>query len=334
VNSDEPYLLSLPDGAEPERLDVFLFRHLEEIPSRNFASRLIEKGFVEIAGKKTKPSFKVEAHHVVKVDPSFWVNAQCSLEPLPQNIPLQILFEDNDILVIHKPAGLVVHPGAGVSEGTLVNAVLAHCGCTLPTLGGPERAGIVHRLDRDTSGVMVVAKSQKALTSLSAQFAQHSQLRRYLAIAFDNNEQRAPEGDIETFHGRDTRHRTRYAVVAEDQGKKAKLHYKILASSTHPKGFGGHRLVQCTLHTGRTHQIRVQLTYVGMPLVGDGIYGFPRGRGTEDKEHMARLRRLATRQMLHAQVLGITHPTFGTPLVFEAEPPADFKEVTEFLKFK
>lgn len=307
-----------------ERLDTIVARLVDCIPSRSFAAKLIEAGLVTVDGKQVKPSFRVEPRHQVLVDISFLETKGAS--PRGEAMPLHILFEDNDILVLNKPAGLVVHPGAGVSSGTLVNAILAHCGTTLPSLGGAERAGIVHRLDRDTSGVMVVAKSQRALTELSRQFASHTQERRYLALCYSKPPETA--GTLETWHGRDPRNRLRFAVVSDGQGKKARLDYKVQAVFANERA----SLVECLLHTGRTHQIRVQLTSVKAPLLGDALYGAPQKPLSENKATVAALTKLLTRQMLHARLLSLTHPATGERMVFESQPPSDFQEVLTLLR--
>ena len=315
--------------SEPARLDVFVTRLVETVASRSFATRLIEKGFVRVDGKTVKPSFRVEARHTVEIDLTFLDapdanNAHAT--PKAQAIPLDILFEDADVLVVNKPAGLVVHPGAGVPDGTLVNAVLAHCGATLPTLGEPARAGIVHRLDRDTSGVMVVAKSQRALTELSKQFATHAQDRRYLALCYGVPEPRS--ATLDTWHGRDPRNRLRYAVLGEGEGKRARLSFDTKET------FAGDAaaLVECRLHTGRTHQIRVQLTHIHHPLLGDALYGAPHAALTRHKALWAALGKVATRQMLHAAYLSFTHPGTAEVLAFETQPPEDFAQALSLLR--
>lgn len=309
--------LSIPEEFSDSRLDVVLNRFVEAIPSRSFASRLIDAGLVTLNGKTPKASARVGAGDILCVDVSF-LEARTQA-PQAERIPLEIIFEDEDLLVINKQAGLVVHPGAGVSSGTLVNAVLGHCGMTLPSLGEPARAGIVHRLDRDTSGVMVVAKSQRALTGLSAQFAAHTQERQYYALVYGTPEPAA--GTVETWHGRDPRNRLKYAVVAEGTGKKAKLDFRVA------KVFCGSLVSQvvCNLHTGRTHQIRVQLTHLGHPLLGDALYGQMPQAFRQQRELCARLQKSLTRQMLHAHVLGFVHPGTAEAMRFVCEPPEDFK---------
>ena len=259
---------------------------------------------------------------ILRVDLSFLQTR--SEIPQAESIPLHIVFEDEDLLVINKPVGMVVHPGAGVFSGTLVNAVLAHCGATLPSLGEPARAGIVHRLDRDTSGVMVVAKSQLALTELSRQFADHSQKRIYMALVYGKPEK---SGHIETWHGRDPRNRIKYASLPEGQGKKAILDFRL--RETFHAGLVS--MVECELYTGRTHQIRVQMTSLKHPLLGDSLYGTPSPSLKANKELWAALQILLTRQMLHAHLLGFRHPRTGQVLTFECPPPPDFTEVVAAL---
>jgi 23S rRNA pseudouridine1911/1915/1917 synthase len=231
-------------------------------------------------------------------------------EPLPlrpEAIPLDILFEDEDLLVVNKPAGMVVHPGAGCATGTLVHALLSHCR-HLPGIGGVERPGIVHRLDRDTSGVMVVAKTDAAHHSLSAQFKARTVAKRYLALAHGRL---PPEGGcIEAPIGRREQDRTRMGIRAG--GREARTSFRVL------RRLAEMTLVELRLETGRTHQIRVHLAHIGHPVVGDGVYGGRRERQARGRPDSAK------RQMLHAWQLAFRHPTSGAPLAFTAPPPADF----------
>ena len=207
-----------------ERLDLFLAKMCDEIPSRSFASKIIENGFVLVEGKQRKSSYKLKENDRVEIDLSFFESTIEST--VGENIPLDILFEDEDILVVNKQSGLVVHPGAGVHSGTLVNAVLWHCGFTLPSLDTHIRAGIVHRLDRDTSGVLIVAKTQLALTDLSKQFALHNKKRIYHALIYGKLKEE--NGIIETWHGRDPKDRIKYAVQEQGKGKKAIMSYRVV----------------------------------------------------------------------------------------------------------
>lgn len=319
----DPIRFVITEDNASQRLDVILNQLVEEIPSRSFGAKLIGAGFVTLNGRAARPSSRPAAGDVLELDASCLTPAD--LPPQPENIPLSIVFEDGDLLVVDKPPGLVVHPGAGVSSGTLVNAVLAHCGATLPSLGGPVRAGIVHRLDRDTSGVMVVAKTQRALTGLSAQFAEHSHGRKYQALVFRTPQ--PEQGHVETNHGRDPRNRLKFAVVGAGQGKRAALHYQTLQ-----KFSGGlFSLIECELETGRTHQIRVQMTHLGCPLIGDALYGAVPEQVRNRTQVWANLRRIAQRQMLHATSLTLRHPVTGTSLAFQAKLPEDFLAVLNFL---
>ena len=328
-NIEETAELHVPFDCVGLRLDVALARLVEFVPSRSFGQKLIDAGAVHVSGAQRRASWKLSENETITIKlsavrppPSF---------PAPQALPLDVVFEDEDILVINKTVGLVVHPGAGVPDGTLVNAVLAHTGCTLPSLGDPLRAGIVHRLDRDTSGIMVVAKSQLALTELSRQFAEHSQLRRYVALVF--GVLNPSEQTIETWHGRDPRNRLRYASVAEGQGKLARMKVRTM----HEFASGRASLVECELYTGRTHQIRVQMAHIGHGLLGDSLYGPAAASGagtslTKDKSLWARVRAASSRQMLHAALLGLRHPKTGEIMTFRADPPTDFNALNELLR--
>ena len=240
--------------------------------------------------------------------------------PEPQAIAFTILFEDADLIVLDKPAGLVVHPAPGNRDGTLVNALLAHCGPTLSGIGGERRPGIVHRLDKDTSGVMVVAKTEPALAALSAAFAARDLDRAYLALCWGLPA--PPEGEIEGAVGRDPRERKRMAVRAAG-GKPALTRYRTLRSWQ-----ASVALLECRLATGRTHQIRVHLAHRGHPLIGDPLYlrRIPAAAGALPAELRRRLLDFP-RQALHAARLGFNHPRTGRPLHFAADPPPDMQEL-------
>lgn len=327
--TDDAAVLNVPLDCVGLRLDVALARLVEFVPSRSFGQKLIEAGAVLVSGSLRRASWKLSEHEIITIN--LGAIRPPPAEPLPQALPLEVVFEDEDILVINKAVGVVVHPGAGVPDGTLVNAVLAHTGCTLPSLGDPLRAGIVHRLDRDTSGIMVIAKTQLALTGLSRQFAEHSQLRRYVALVF--GAMNPSDQTLETWHGRDPRNRLRYAVVADGQGKLARM--TVRTQQVFAGGCASQ--VVCELYTGRTHQIRVQMSYIGHGLLGDSLYGPASGNAAvvalmKEKALWARLRELSVRQMLHAQVLGLTHPRTGERLTFQADPPSDFIRVQQTLQ--
>ena len=233
--------------------------------------------------------------------------AQPDTKAKPQAIPLNIVYEDADLLVINKPAGMVVHPGAGVHEGTLVNALLAHCQDSLSGIGGVLRPGIVHRIDKDTSGLLVVAKNDATHQKLAEQLAQHDMTRTYQAIVYGLCPTSGMvEGDI----GRSPHNRQMMAIVPK--GKPAKTHYRLLK----PLFNGKASLIECRLETGRTHQIRVHMTSIKHPLVGDGTYGHA-PKGTPD------ILRLFPRQALHAATLGFVHPTTGKYMEWSAPLPKD-----------
>jgi 23S rRNA pseudouridine1911/1915/1917 synthase len=310
--------------AAGQRIDVLLGRTFDFIPSRSFASRIIERGAVKVNEKSVKASYKCTLGDVVTIDTGILETPGAS--PKAEKIPLAVLYEDKDVLVINKPAGLVVHPGAGNPNGTLVNAVLGHCGHTLPSLGEEARAGIVHRLDRDTSGVMVVAKTQIALTSLSQQFAQHTQERWYSAIVYGHPN--PSRGTLETWHGRDKNHRIRFAVLAQGEGKIARMRY----STTEEFCEGKASLVRCELLTGRTHQIRVQMKHIGCPLLGDPLYTSDYAKLRTERLKWQKLEPLLTRQMLHAELLQFEHPTSHNLMKFVAPPPDDFLQVAKILQ--
>ncbi|GAC1477686.1 MAG: RluA family pseudouridine synthase [Acetobacteraceae bacterium] len=240
--------------------------------------------------------------------------------PLPQSIPFTVLYEDADLIVLDKPAGLVVHPAPGNEDGTLVNALLAHCGDSLAGIGGERRPGIVHRLDKDTSGVMVAAKTEPALTALSAAFAARDLDRRYTALVWGNPA--PPAGEIEGAIGRDPWDRKRMAIVARG-GKPALTHYGTLKVWLPTAS-----LLTCKLATGRTHQIRVHLASIGHPLVGDPVYLRRVPAAARATENPARLALIQfPRQALHASRLAFTHPRTGQPLEFETPLPADMQDL-------
>jgi 23S rRNA pseudouridine1911/1915/1917 synthase len=233
-----------------------------------------------------------------------------------QDIPLVIAYEDEHLLVVDKPAGLVVHPAAGNADGTLVNALLHHCGGSLSGIGGVARPGIVHRIDKDTSGLLVVAKTDRAHEGLSRQFADHSIERRYLAITA--GEPRPAAGTVDAPLARSPHDRKKVAIVAN--GKRAVTHYRTL------EGLGAAALVECRLETGRTHQVRVHLSSIGHPLLGDPVYGRTKG------EHKAVLRTVLqahgfARQALHAARIGFIHPITRDFLAFDSPMPADMQEL-------
>nr|WP_295374810.1 RluA family pseudouridine synthase [uncultured Sphingosinicella sp.] len=236
------------------------------------------------------------------------------LDNAAQDIALDVVFEDEHLIVIDKPAGLVVHPAAGNHDGTLVNALLHHCAGRLSGIGGVARPGIVHRIDKDTSGLMVAAKTDAAHEGLSAQFARHSIDRRYQAIV--TGIPNPPSGTVDAPLGRSSTNRQKMAIVAEGRGKRAVTHFRLLAP------LRASALIECRLETGRTHQVRVHMTSLGHPLLGDPVYG--RGKIT----HRELLNQLDfKRQALHAASLGFKHPVTNAELSFESALPSDMQEL-------
>ncbi len=295
--------------AAGRRLDVFLASKLPQF-SRARLQALIASGHVTIeppgaAGARVRAAHRVRAGDRITVE--ILPSSPPTLEP--EAIPLAIVYEDDDLLVIDKPAGLTVHPGAGRQTGTLVHAVLAHCP-DLPGIGGEHRPGIVHRLDKDTSGLLVVAKTDQALASLQAQMYSRRARRDYLALVHGRVAQ--AQGTVNAPIGRDPRHRTRMAIVAS--GRRAVTHYRVA------ERFPDATLLEVSLGTGRTHQIRVHCASLRHPVVGDPAYSRrPNPWGLR-------------RQALHARRLTFLHPVTGTEMVFTAPPPADIEAALRLLR--
>lgn len=307
--------LAAPD-ASGQRLDRFLADAVG-ILSRSRVKSLIEQGLVRRNGKVlTEPSEQIRAGATYELDLPPPVQAT----PQPQAIPFPILYEDDDLIVLDKPAGLVVHPAPGNEDGTLVNALLAHCGSSLTGIGGERRPGIVHRLDKDTSGLMVAAKTQLANNALTAAFAARDLDRAYLALVWSLPVPLV--GEIEGDIGRDRRDRKRMAVVRQ-KGKPSLTHYRTL------RAWGSAvALLECRLATGRTHQIRVHLSNAGHPVVGDPVYLRRVPAVARALPEPVRRRLLDfPRQALHATRLGFAHPRTGAHLSFAGDPPPDMAEL-------
>ncbi|WP_231712575.1 RluA family pseudouridine synthase [Vineibacter terrae] len=315
------------DGADSgDRLDRRIAAWLPAL-SRSRGKALIEAGCVERTTPDAARATMADASHKVKAGEVYAITIPPSVAavPLPQAIPLDILHEDADLLVLDKPAGLVVHPAPGNPDGTLVNALLAHCGDSLSGIGGVRRPGIVHRLDKDTSGVMVAAKNDRAHRSLAAQFARHSVERAYAAVAHGAPLPRA--GRIEGNIGRHPRDRQRMAVVPAG-GKPAATQYAVLETFGPPiKPIAS--LIRCVLLTGRTHQVRVHLAHRGHPLVGDPLYAIGRAARSATLPAAARA---FPRQALHAQHLAFDHPADGRRMAFEIKIPHDINELIQALR--
>ena len=302
--------VTLPAHSAGWRLDRALAAALPQF-SRERLKRLIAAGHVSFGRDPARTVAGGEAL-VVRVPEAALAEARA------QDIPLAIVFEDEHLLVVDKPAGLVVHPAAGNLDGTLVNALLHHCAGRLSGIGGVARPGIVHRIDKDTSGLLVVAKTDKAHEGLSAQFAQHSVERRYLAVVAGRPA--PPAGRIEGALARSSANRQKMAVVPEGRGKRAVTHYRTLQPLLDAAA------VECRLETGRTHQVRVHMAHIGHPLIGDPFYG-----RTRPVHRPALDARGFRRQALHARTLRFEHPVSRAKMAFESAVPADIQELISFL---
>ena len=289
------------------RIDLVLSLQLQEV-SRSFVQKLLEKGAVTVNGKVCdSKKYKVNQGDEIEIT----IPEPEELKVEAENIPLDIVYEDDDLLVVNKPRGMVVHPAVGNENGTLVNAVMYHCGDRLSSINGVIRPGIVHRIDKDTSGLLVIAKNDVAHESLSKQLAEHTITRRYEALVFNNfNED---SGTVDEPIGRDPNNRLRQAVTRQNS-KHAITHWKVL------ERFGRYTHIEAKLETGRTHQIRVHMAYIKHPLVGDFVYG-------PKKQPFA-----VEGQLLHAKILGFIHPKTGEYMEFERPRPEIFDETLKKLR--
>ncbi len=323
IITEKKYTFEIPDGKRKERLDVFL-THAIENSTRTKVQNLIKNNYVQVNGKFVKPSYqlnpgdKVEVRIPVKPRPA---------QTLPEPIPLDIIYEDDDIIIINKPAGMVVHPALGNYTGTLVNALLYYTQ-NLSRSSDVDRAGIVHRIDKNTSGLLVVAKNDAAHVKLAKQFSAHSIEREYWAVVWGHF--KTPEGVIETKIGRSKSDRKKFAVV--DDGKEAVTYYYVLEE------FEYLTLVRLKLRTGRTHQIRVHLSHINHPVFGDPTYG---GRKihysnvtSRIKQEVENLLEIMKRQALHAKTLGFIHPTTNEFVRFDSELPEDMQTLLKRLRAK
>jgi 23S rRNA pseudouridine1911/1915/1917 synthase len=313
-----PKTLIVTESHTGKRLDMFI-QHHEAYSSRNRIQALIKDGLVQVNGKPEKPGYKVKPGDSVTLE----LPERPVREVLPENIPLHVVFEDDHMVVLNKPPGLVVHPAPGNYRGTLVNALLFHYG-SLPSSGKGsadgegserERAGIVHRLDKDTSGVIVVARTEQALKALTKQFKDRVVQKKYLALV--SGVIKKGSGTIEAAIGRHVKERQKISVHTASPREAVTL-YKV------KERFMNATLVEVEIKTGRTHQIRVHMAHLGFPVLGDRVYG-----GVK----VARLGPLTIgRQMLHAESLSLLHPVTGTPLTFSAPPPQDMATVMASLR--
>jgi 23S rRNA pseudouridine1911/1915/1917 synthase len=303
------------------RIDKFLMHRVENA-SRNRIQNAIDLGNVLVNDKPIKPSYKVKPGDVISV---VLPHPPRDTEVYPENIPLNITYEDDDVLVVNKPAGMVVHPGYNNYTGTLVNALVYHFQ-QLPTLPGNDgRPGLVHRIDKDTSGLLLISKNERAMTWLARQFFEHTINRRYLALAWGDLEQ---DGTVSGYIGRSIADRRVMSVYDdEEKGKWSVTHYKVL------ERFGYVTLIECKLETGRTHQIRAHMKHIGHPLFSDATYGGDKiikgTTFTKYKQFIENCFELMPRQALHAQSLGFVHPTARKAVYFEAPLPADFEAVLQ-----
>jgi 23S rRNA pseudouridine1911/1915/1917 synthase len=327
-NAGPLHVTALGNEGSP-RLDRVLAAHLAEL-SRSRLKALILDGKVVVAAAVVRdPAYHVAAGDTITID----LPEAVEPEPKGEAIPLHIIHEDDDIIVVDKPAGLVVHPAAGHATGTLVNALIAHCGASLSGIGGVKRPGIVHRLDKDTSGLMVVAKNDRAHASLTAQFADHGRTgameRGYLAFVW--GQLNRPHGTIDAPIDRHPHAREKMAV--RDGGREAITHYELMESFNGHDGKAVAALVACHLETGRTHQIRVHLAHLGHPLMGDSVYGphFKTKASQLGTQSQAALKAL-DRQALHAYLLVLEHPKTGEVLRWEAALPEDLLLLKDRLK--
>ncbi len=347
-----PLILTAPADAAGNRLDKWL-AEAQPLLSRSRLRALIEAGRVTADGRVIADA---SARVIAGAAYAIQLPPPAAADPQPEDIPLDIVFEDRHLIVIDKPAGMVVHPAAGQESGTLVNALLHHCGAGLTGIGGVSRPGIVHRLDKDTSGVMVAAKTEEAHTTLTAMFAAHDIERVYLAVT--RGAPRPLVGRIETNIARSQSDRKKMAVVKEKHfradhwsndftageddtlaGKPAITNYRALETFGRLDATGGQpaaALVECRLETGRTHQIRVHMAHIGAPVLGDQTYGRHRWLKADGKgsafERATAAAKAFQRQALHAAVLGFAHPVTGKQMRFERDPPADMADLIDALR--
>lgn len=305
--TDEALEFTVQADEAGNRIDKVIVESMEESVSRSRLQDWIRAGRVRVNGRTVKPNYKVSEGDEIVVEPP----EPEVTELIPEPIPLDIAYEDQDVIVVNKPRGMVVHPAAGHARGTLVNALMHHCQ-DLSGINGEIRPGIVHRIDKDTSGLIMAAKNDQAHVSLSAQLKEHSVTRRYFAVVHGVLEH--DQGTVEAPIGRDPKNRKRFTVT-DRGGKHAVTHFAVA------ERFQDYTLLELMLETGRTHQIRVHMKFIGHPLVGDPLYGRAKGRTMR-----------LPGQALHAAVLGFTHPRTGKRLTFEAPIPDEMQELIQELR--
>ncbi len=294
-------ILTIVSEESGERIDALLACNVPEL-SRSQLQKLIESGAVTVSGKALKKNYRCSAGDEIVIE----LPELCDVPLVPQNIPLDIVYEDEDVIVVNKPRGMVVHPAPGHPDGTLVNALMYHCGDSLSGIGGERRPGIVHRIDKDTSGLIISAKNDYAHKALSSQLSDHSLARVYYAVVHGSF--REAFGTVDKPIGRHPTDRKRMAVT-EKNSKNAVTHWELL------KSYRGYSLIRCRLETGRTHQIRVHMASIGHSLLGDCTYGAPSPeKGLEG-------------QCLHAGEICFVHPRSGEQVILKAELPEYFKNV-------
>ena len=298
--------MSLISKKKGERIDKFLGENLGDL-SRSYIQKLLKDGLILVNGKKVKANYKLNAGDQIDVE----VPDPEPLDIAAENIPLDILYEDDYVLIVNKPKDMVVHPSAGHTSGTLVNAVMAHCGEHLSGINGVLRPGIVHRIDKDTTGALLICKDDVVHRDLAEQLKEHSIKRRYRAVVQGNLKE--DEGTVNAPVGRHPTDRKKMAINHKN-GKEAITHYKVL------ERFGQATYIECRLETGRTHQIRVHMASLGHPLLGDTVYG-----SSKNPYHLQG-------QALHAMILGFVHPITGEYLEFEAPLPEYFSKLLEKLR--
>ena len=302
----ESIILMPSDENKGQRLDKYLSDEIEDV-SRSYAAVLSADGLIKCADKRLDKNYRIKGGEKIEV----LIPEPEELSVEPENIPLDIIYEDDDLLVINKPQGMVVHPAPGNYSGTLVNALLYHCRDSLSAINGVVRPGIVHRIDKDTSGLLVVAKNNSAHISLSAQIKEKKALRSYIALV---NGRVKENGTVNAPIARNPKDRKKMAVVSG--GRDAVTHYEVL------EDLGEYTLLRCILETGRTHQIRVHMSYIGHSIVGDRTYC-----GKKDKFGL-------DGQLLHARTIGFNHPTTGAEMKFDAPLPDYFENVLSKLRKK